>query len=928
MATYVVGNIPYTFAGPMTSSLKNTAGQLLYDGTLAINQIYWSSPSLGTTMTLVSYPNLTVVSTHTANSSDVAAGYYVAYYPSSIRIADFKLTVLGSGVVTITADWLLTSAPVPFIFTTSTTLGNTTTVIDATTMAGSDWGQKVEAARTKICVTEGYTGGTIDTRGLTGAQVMTAPFTNHVGCAIRYIMGDMTLTLSAGVGIGFNSGDSFEGIGSSEYPYVSGTVITGNGTTPMVYQFDPTTLVDDLLFQDMTVYNFINAPNAPGIPKPNDMAFFIPNATHVRFKRVAGLASYGLYNGSMTNQPFRKDIDFSTGCNCYWTVEDSQFVGWVAGLVVTRNANANLYENNQFSGQFGGTAVWVDSGAYDNIFGHVIMESSAIGIDMYGYSTSFELSKYTEAVSAGGSAGGTPNWAAAYPYLAGQSIVDSSVTSAVLHSAGTAYSSSDTFAITGGNAGAVGVIDTVSGGGAVLTFHLTAYGTGYAAHTNVATTTGGGGSGFTVDTAVGRQQKCIVGGTSAGSPPVWKPFAGGVVCENTNTAPCWQMTANPVIIREPGSFQFNVSGAVIPGQLSGITEDLTAMDMALVSQPNNLQASIFQPGTIHSFGAQAFSGGTNFAPLTFGAGDNPLGTTASLTCTAPTAATPTVCYHLANPADAHTTTVHYWVDLVTQNNVQLNETGLSSEATLTNTPNTIGTARTFTVASGGIGLTAPYAPSDTITMSCAVGGCLTAPVITVDTVDANGKVLTGHISTPGTGVQAQTYVQASSSGTGVGFTANIDSNYIVIVPPLITVPGMNDLRWQYPNDAGGVGISVLGRTLSSTRLNLFGGTGPGRPSTFCPTISGAFCDAGWATSSFTAASRNSTGDVVLGGGAQLNGQLLVVTFATLGSPVNGVEYYCSDCKNVIDDSAVAGAACASSGSGAIARRENGHWACN
>ncbi len=52
------------------------------------------------------------------------------------------------------------------------------------------------------------------------------------------------------------------------------------------------------------------------------------------------------------------------------------------------------------------------------------------------------------------------------------------------------------------------------------------------------------------------------------------------------------------------------------------------------------------------------------------------------------------------------------------------------------------------------------------------------------------------------------------------------------------------------------------------------------------------------------------------------------TFAALGTPRNGVIIYCKDCKNVTDDSASPGAVCVNSGSGSLARRENGHWACN
>jgi hypothetical protein len=51
-------------------------------------------------------------------------------------------------------------------------------------------------------------------------------------------------------------------------------------------------------------------------------------------------------------------------------------------------------------------------------------------------------------------------------------------------------------------------------------------------------------------------------------------------------------------------------------------------------------------------------------------------------------------------------------------------------------------------------------------------------------------------------------------------------------------------------------------------------------------------------------------------------------YSSLPSWPNGATIYCSDCKNVVDNSATAGAACAGSGSGALARRENGRWDCN
>lgn len=49
---------------------------------------------------------------------------------------------------------------------------------------------------------------------------------------------------------------------------------------------------------------------------------------------------------------------------------------------------------------------------------------------------------------------------------------------------------------------------------------------------------------------------------------------------------------------------------------------------------------------------------------------------------------------------------------------------------------------------------------------------------------------------------------------------------------------------------------------------------------------------------------------------------------TASSWGNGSMVYCSDCGNTHDNTAVAGAECVGSGSGAVARKQNGHWDCN
>lgn len=73
-------------------------------------------------------------------------------------------------------------------------------------------------------------------------------------------------------------------------------------------------------------------------------------------------------------------------------------------------------------------------------------------------------------------------------------------------------------------------------------------------------------------------------------------------------------------------------------------------------------------------------------------------------------------------------------------------------------------ALTATVVAGG---TSGFAVNDTVTLAGATG---TEPVLTVDTVDGGGHILTAHVSTPGalTALHANPVSQGSTSGSGVG----------------------------------------------------------------------------------------------------------------------------------------------------------------
>jgi hypothetical protein len=70
------------------------------------------------------------------------------------------------------------------------------------------------------------------------------------------------------------------------------------------------------------------------------------------------------------------------------------------------------------------------------------------------------------------------------------------------------------------------------------------------------------------------------------------------------------------------------------------------------------------------------------------------------------------------------------------------------------------------------------------------------------------------------------------------------------------------------------------------------------------------------------------GTLTLGGAGQAT--LPSIAFTSFPSASNGSILFCNNCKNVLDDSATAGAACATSGTahGAFAKRENSRWDCN
>jgi hypothetical protein len=648
----------------------------------------------------------------------------------------------------------------------SSGLGNGSTVIDASLQAGTDFGSKVNAAIAALP----STGGTVDARGLGGSQSMSENIVMSPN--VTLLLGAVTLTESPGMGIKVSYGDAIKGLSTQA------SVITGNGTSPMIYQ-DTTVNAAYLTLANFTVGNYINAVNnPPNYPLPNDMAIYLPQASEGTFVNLYAYASYGFYYGSKTG--LRPDLPLITGCNCYSHFQGNNFLGWITGLTVGWNANSNGFYDNIFGGLQSGTAVYVDTGAFSNYFWHSDEEVQNLGFDIYGQDT-FLDSTYMEEM---GLRSDAPTWTASYAYVGGEIIKDSN----------------------------------------------------------------------------GNEQKCVVGGTSGSSAPTWATAAGA---QTTDNGAIWQRVVNSGGVFEASSINTVISGG---GHLSSSLFDNLTLNIPMFSTHAQAQFPALGSGSFNSSNGQILSGGVN---------------TGAITLSEP----PTLSYHLAG--GTHTTTYYYYVNLntgVSASGYPLGQTGLSPQATISNAPDVLGQVETATIANGGVG---GYAVNDTITLNCYTTG--TAPVLKMSSV-SSGVVTGVTISNAGTSIASGTCGQASTSGSGTGFQAAVDSNYIIITPPTVNIPGVGTTVFQYP---GGGSWDIVGRTnVSNVTIGSYGQGIGVTLNNFWPSA-GTFCDLGWPTVAYNVPARNTTGDFTVGasnGGATIS-HLLNNYFDTFANPSTNTPAY-------------------------------------
>ena len=334
-------------------------------------------------------------------------------------------------------------------------------------------------------------------------------------------------------------------------------------------------------------------------------------------------------------------------------------------------------------------------------------------------------------------------------------------------------------------------------------------------------------AGEVISDSNGNEQKCVQGGTSGGSHPTWGTVAGSQV---TDGGAIWQRVVNPTVILEPSSGEIRFGGSV--ATTASMSTPGTFFEQLSTFLPT-VDTWAFQQARIGSFpdlisqGGQFTTGGLFDAPLT-------------------QVSAPALSYH--NPAGStHATTYYYYVNFNSLNGV----TGLGSQASIANAPNILGTAQTLSFTSG---MGSGYAATDTITMN--VAGATTNPVITVDSVNGTGGVLTAHISNAGANVSPGLAFQLSTSGNGVEFEATLDSNYVEVCPPLLTTS-------RGGNFAATFGTwDIIGRAnVTNTSVSTAWSPSQGL---VVPGSSGCYMDLGNGTAAYSPASRNSTGDVQVG----------------------------------------------------------------
>ena len=170
-----------------------------------------------------------------------------------------------------------------------------------------------------------------------------------------------------------------------------------------------------------------------------------------------------------------------------------------------------------------------------------------------------------------------------------------------------------------------------------------------------------------------------------------------------------------------------------------------------------------------------------------------------------------------------------------------------------------------------------------------------------------------------------TGLQINGIGTGTmpaGFPVNSTTlagdAAIDIWAPILTLGGSN-FQWK-------LGLNFRRASVNGSAIQIDGVCTVGPCTSALETFTGYDSSNNPHT---TAVFSDAFGNLTFDGAVNQGVVLPLATFANLQTNVPaGGFMFCTNCKNVVDDAATAGAACITGGHGAMAKRENSRWDCN
>lgn len=255
---------------------------------------------------------------------------------------------------------------------------------------------------------------------------------------------------------------------------------------------------------------------------------------------------------------------------------------------------------------------------------------------------------------------------------------------------------------------------------------------------------------------------------------------------------------------------------------------------------------------------------------------------------------------------------------VTANSTSIFNAGATFNSTITSTgTNIFSGANTWTVTGGSPFILTSVVGNVAAQLNASGGGFTTTASLQSVTSNLRNGEFHFNIADNMTDPNAGWYFCATFSGTcpmqvnGLGNGITLTNNGDVTIAQLASTGGVttnSSLRAVVSNARAEVQFRLDGGTTTSASAWEFVNVPGGSTIPFSVNMG---------------ANTNSL-RVNLDSSTQFGG----VTFASLPASGNGSVIYCTNCGNVFDDGAIAGAKCVGAGSGALARRQNGHWDCN